>query len=202
MFDMKKFVLTAGVLVMLPTAAFANITAGISYKGYIGNNDTPDANAYEITLGKKIMDNLTVDIQSEFVDFNNSLTGNSLEAGLTPSYQFTDYPVGLYGRAALGNQWFSGTGVLNDSESFGYGSIEPGLFYSPYKNSSTGVSLGYRFRGAFDDQPDYNTNAIVLKGQYQIDAHNVINGGYEFISSVDDSDIQSNMISVGYIAKF
>ncbi len=201
MFDIKKLALISGVL--LPSLAAANIVGGISYKAYIGSNETPDASAYEVSLGTSIMENLAVDLRTEFMDVNDSsVNGNRLEAGLTPSYQFTSYPVGVYGRLALGNQWFSGNSLLKDSESFGYGSIEPGVFYTPWKNNITGATLGYRYRGAFDDQPFYNTNALVMKGQYQIDNHNSVNLGYEYIASTDDAEIASNVITVGYNARF
>lgn len=206
MFNMKKYSLALS-LVALPTLAAANIVAGISYKGYIGNNNTPDANGYDLTLGTNVIDNLKLDLNSEFTDYSDTKTnGNRLEVGLTPSYQFTSYPVGVYGRLALGNQWFSGLSpyamALNNSTSFGYGSVEPGVFYKPYKDNSTGISLGYRFRGAFNDQPDYNSNAVILKGQYQIDKHNSVIGGYEYINSIDNSDLSYNVLSVGYQASF
>ena len=150
MFDIKKLVLVSSVL--LPSLATANIVSGISYKGYIGSNETPDASAYEVTLGTNIMKNLDVDLRTEFVDYNDSsVNGNRLEVGLTPSYKFTDYPVGVYGRVALGNQWFSGNGILKDSDTFGYGSVEPGVFYTPWKDNVTGASIGYRYRGRCRD---------------------------------------------------
>ena len=201
MFDIKKLALISGIA--LPSLAAANIVGGISYKAYIGSNETPDASGYEVSLGTNIMENLAVDLRTEFMDVSDSsVNGNRLEAGLTPSYQFTSYPVGVYGRLALGNQWFAGNGLLKDSESFGYGSIEPGVFYTPWKNSVTGGSIGYRYRGAFDDQPFYNTNALVMKGQYQIDNHNSVNLGYEYIASTDDAEIASNVITLGYNARF
>ena len=201
MFDIKKLVLVSSVL--LPSLATANIVSGISYKGYIGSNETPDASAYEVTLGTNIMKNLDVDLRTEFVDYNDSsVNGNRLEVGLTPSYKFTDYPVGVYGRVALGNQWFSGNGILKDSDTFGYGSVEPGVFYTPWKDNVTGASIGYRYRGAFNDQPFYNSNALLMKGVYEIDRHNSLNLGYEYVASADDAEIASNVITVGYNARF
>ena len=198
----KTLIFATVASALFATQATANIVSGLSYKAYIGNNETPDASGYEVTLGTNIMKNLDVDLRSEFSDFNDSVNGNRLEVGLTPSYQFSDYPVGVYGRVALGNQWFSGNGILKDSDSFGYGSVEPGVFYTPWKDNVTGGSIGYRYRGAFDDQPLYNSNALLMKGQYQIDNHNSVNLGYEYVASSDDSEFASNVITVGYNARF
>ena len=178
--------------------------AGIQYKYYAGANDTPDASAYQMNLGLDINKNVSADIRTEYQDYNeSSFTANRLEIGVTPTVAIPANPqFSIFGRLALGNQWMN-TGFVGDEElSFGYGSIEPGLKYSPWVNNSTHVSLSYRYRGSFEDQPFYDTNAVLLGGEYSIDRNNSIVGGYEYVSSSDESDIASNVISVGYLARF
>lgn len=193
-------VLTASVAIAADNGPF---NAGIQYKYYAGTNDTPDASAYQINLGVDVLKNLSADIRSEYQDFNDVVnTANRLELGLTPSYQIPNTQFGLFARAAVGNQWVNTPTILEDDQTFAYGSIEPGVKFSPWINNKTHASLSYRYRGAFNDQPFYNTNAVLLSGEYSINLHNSVVGGYEYVASSDDSDLAFNVISLGYLARF
>ena len=177
--------------------------AGVQYKYYAGSNDVPDASAYQMNLGVEFFKDLSADIRTEYQDFNESnVNANRLEIGLTPSYAIPNTQFSIFGRLALGNQWVSTTIVKEDETSFGYGSVEPGVKFSPWAGNATNVSLSYRFRGSFEDQLFYDTNAVLLGGEYSIDRNNSIIGGYEYSASSDDSDLASNVISVGYLARF
>lgn len=192
--------LTASVAMAADNGPF---NAGIQYKYYAGTNDTPDASAYQINLGVDILKNLSADIRSEYQDFNDSiLTANRLEIGVTPSYQIPNTQFGLFARAAIGNQWVNESFIVEDEQTFAYGSIEPGLKFSPWLGNTTHASLSYRYRGAFEDRPFYNSNAVLLSGEYAIDRHNSIVGGYEYVASSDDTKLASNVISIGYQARF
>lgn len=192
--------LTASVAMAADNGPF---NAGIQYKYYAGANDTPDASAYQVNLGVDILKNLSADIRSEYQDFNEStVTANRLEIGITPSYQIPNTQFGLFARAAIGNQWLNTSFVTEDEQTFAYGSIEPGVKFSPWINNNTHASLSYRYRGAFDTQPFYNSNAVLLTGEYAINRQNSIVGGYEYVASSDDSNLASNVISIGYQARF
>ena len=192
--------LTASVAMAADNGPF---NAGIQYKYYAGANDTPDASAYQMNIGMDILKNLSADIRTEYQDFNDStVTANRLEVGITPSYQIPNTQFSLFARAAIGNQWLNTSFVTEDEQTFAYGSIEPGVKFSPWINNNTHAALSYRYRGAFDTQPFYDTNAVLLTGEYAINRHNSVVGGYEYVASSDDSDLASNVISVGYQARF
>lgn len=199
----KTTLFAAGMMVASVALAEGSFNAGIQYKYYAGSNDMPDANAYQVNLGVDILKNLTADIRSEYQDFNDStVTANRLEVGVTPSYQIPGSQFDLFARLAVGNQWLNTSFVAEDEQTFAYGSIEPGVKYVPWAGHNTQVSLSYRYRGAFEDQPLYNTNAVILSGEYAIDRRNSVVGGYEYVASADDSDLASNVLSVGYLARF
>lgn len=192
--------LTASVAMAADNGPF---NAGIQYKYYAGANDTPDASAYQVNLGVDVLKNLSADIRSEYQDFNEStVTANRLEIGITPSYQIPNTQFGLFARAAIGNQWLNTSFVTEDEQTFAYGSIEPGVKFSPWLGNTTHASLSYRYRGAFDTQPFYNSNAVLLTGEYAINRQNSIVGGYEYVASSDDSNLASNVISIGYQTRF
>jgi len=189
-----KTTIIAAALLSASSAVSANYGAfgGVNYSYYDGVGDMSgvDANAYSVQLGAKIIDGLRVDGLTEFKDFDEStVIANRLEIGLTP-YTKVYEDFGIYGRLALGQNWVSGLGETD----FGYGSVEPGVFYDFGQGT---VNLGYRFRDSFDDIP-YETNSVVLAGEYKIDTVNSITGGYQYLSG----DEEFSVFTVGYKAKF
>ncbi len=190
---MKKTIATA-VLLTASSAALANYGAfggaGYSYYDGFGKNSNTDANAYTVQLGTKINNNLSVDGLTEFKDFTDSnAIGNRLEFGITPHMPVYDN-FGVYGRLAIGQNWFSDIATTD----FTYGSVEPGAFYNFGQGT---VNLGYRFRDSFDNIP-YETNSLVMGGEYKFDAINSVTGGYQYMSG----DEEFNVFSIGYRANF
>jgi hypothetical protein len=100
---------------------------------------------------------------------------------------------GVYGRAALGQNW------ADNLTDFTYGSVEPGVYFKPYgQKNAAQVNVGYRFRGSFDNNIQYNTNSAILGGEYAFNNRDSITGRYEYVTG----DVEYNTFRVGYIARF
>lgn len=201
----KSLICVAAASVLFATQATANLGAygGLGYSYYSGTGDSSgiDSNAFNFKLGTRFTDYLDGEVFTEFQDISDyDFSNNQLEVALIPH---TALPAvangfGLYGRIGLGNNWLSGGPA---SESFGYGSIEPGFYYKPYGESNpTKVTLGYRYRNAFDTDRTvgYETNSALLGGELALDSHNSIVANYTYAAG----DEEYNQFSIGYLARF
>jgi hypothetical protein len=174
-------------------SSFENVSGGVNYFHYSGRDDQASYNAYKFLFGTNVInENISVDLGTEFgdeVDSTNSYT--QLETGVKGVWQtpFSDV-LGLYGRAALGQNFNSG------ESNFPYWSIEPGVKLSVTEDVSGNV--GYRYRNAFDEERNFETNALIVGGEWMFAENHGVNIGYEY----SGNDQKYDMLGVGYTFNF
>lgn len=213
---MKKIIALTMTLTTLPVMAVENYAAqsgvyggvNYTYQSGIGDNSGESSNGYGLTLGGSPLKWLDLEVKSEFSTinlnddnstFNNFLkfdgytaTNNQLEAAAVPYYGVNNI-WGLYARGAIGQNW------ANNLTDFTYGSIEPGVYFAPKgQKNPTRINVGYRYRGSFDNDVNYNTNSAILKGEYAFNDRDSIVGQYEYVSG----DVEYNLFRIGYLARF
>lgn len=140
-----------------------------------------------------------MDFQGErgLLTFDNyDLSTQTLEGGARGSYGIGD-TYGVYSRVALGQTWTS------DIDDFTYGSIESGVYWKPFSEQApTRFDLGYRYRDSFDSSDvDFESNSLVLGGEYEVIPGSSVTGQYEYVSTVRD-DSNYSAFSVGYRHRF
>jgi len=144
------------------------------------------------TIGRKVLDNLTIDLGEQFrTERLNNDTGVSttrLEAGATYQYGLTK-DISLYTRGGLGQKF-------NSNQDYTYYSVEPGIKYS--LTDAVSVKAGYRFRDAFNDSYNEKTNTVRFGAEYAIAKDQAVTLG------VDRSYGASDFIgyNAGYMIKF
>ena len=144
------------------------------------------------TIGRKVLDNLTVDLGQQFrTESLNSDTGvntTRLEAGATYSYNLLP-AVSLYTRGGLGQKFTS-------NQDYTYYSVEPGIKYAV--TDAVSVKAGYRFRDAFNDTYNEKTNTVRFGAEYAIAKDQALTLG------IDRSYGASDFIgyNAGYMIKF
>lgn len=175
---------------------------------YQYGHDSSDqtTNGFGLKFGYSPTRWLDLDISSSFtmMDFqgerglltfdNYDLNTQTLEAGARGSYGIGD-TYGVYSRVALGQSWVSN--IID----FSYGSIESGVYWKPFsEHTSTRFDLGYRYRDSFgkNDLVSYETNSLVLGGEYEVIPGSSVTGQYEYVST--DGDYSA--FTVGYRHRF
>ena len=126
------------------------------------NKADPNRQGVNFTIGRRVLDNLTIDLGEQFrTERLNSDTGSSatrLEAGATYSYNLLP-AVSLYTRGGLGYK-------ITASDDYTYYSVEPGIRYAV--TNDLAVRAGYRFRDAFSDSYVEKTNTVRFGAEYAI----------------------------------
>ena len=144
------------------------------------------------TIGRKVLDNLTVDLGQQFrTESLNSDTGvntTRLESGATYSYNLLP-AVSLYTRGGLGQKFTS-------NQDYTYYSVEPGIKYA--LTDAVSVKAGYRFRDAFNDTYNEKTNTVRFGAEYAVAKDQAVTLG------VDRSYGASEFVgyNAGYVIKF
>lgn len=169
--------------------SFSNSFAGVQYLHYSGRDGQPSANAYKFNMGTNVFNDSTIiDLSTEFQDeVSPDVTGNQLEIGLRSSlYPMNNGLMGVYGRVAVGQQWYDGV-------DFSYWSVEPGIEVSVDRNIT--ANLGYRYRNAFDsDQYAYDSSAAIAGIDVKLNENHAVNVGYEY----SGRDQKYDMVGIGY----
>jgi opacity protein-like surface antigen len=144
------------------------------------------------TIGRKVLDNLTIDLGEQFRTerLNNDAGVNTtrLEAGATYSYNLLP-AVSLYTRGGLGQKFTS-------NQDYTYYSVEPGIKYA--LTDTLAVKAGYRFRDAFSDAYNEKTNTVRVGAEYALAKDQALTLG------IDRSYGASDFIgyNAGYMIKF
>ena len=152
----------------------------------------PNRQGVNFTIGRKVLDNLTVDLGEQFRTerLNNDAGVNTtrLEAGATYQYGLTK-DISLYTRGGLGQKFTS-------SQDYTYYSVEPGIKYS--LTDAVSVKAGYRFRDAFNDAYNEKTNTVRFGAEYAIAKDQALTLG------IDRSYGASDFVgyNAGYMIKF
>ncbi len=183
---MKKIAL-ATTLVLAATLASA-AEMGLEYKDYNGVNGGSDANSYTLSVAGNLAPGIKLDgkFQNKQVDGTNALS-TRLETGLTGTVPVTG-PLSVYARGAVGEK-FTNTG------DFSYYSIEPGV---AVKQGPVGVSLGWRYRDAFNDANNDQTRTWRAKASYDLTKQDSVYVGYDR----QRGDSEYNAWRVGYVRGF
>ncbi len=144
------------------------------------------------TVGRKVLDNLTIDLGEQFrterLNGDNGVSTTRLETGATYSYNLLP-AVSLYTRGGLGYKTTS-------TEDYTYYSVEPGIKYS--LTDALAVRAGYRYRDAFNDTYNEKTNTVRFGAEYAIAKDQALTLG------VDRSYGASDFVgyNAGYVVKF
>jgi hypothetical protein len=132
------------------------------------------------TIGRKVLDNLTIDLGQQFRTerLNNDTGVNTtrLEAGATYQYGLTK-DISLYTRGGLGQKFIS-------NQDYTYYSVEPGIKYS--LTDAVLVKAGYRFRDAFNDSYYEKTNTVRVGAEYAIAKDQALTLGIDRSYGVSD----------------
>ena len=209
---MKKII--ALTLALMATSALAaenlanrtGVFGGVDYNylSGVGKNSDESANGYGLTLGGSPLKWLDLELRNEFsminlggdssfLDFSGYTASNNQLEGAATAYYGINNVFGVYGRAAVGQNW------ADNLTDFTYGSIEPGVYFTPKgQRDNSKINLGYRYRGSFDNDVAYNTNSVVLGGEYAFNDRDSIIGRYEYV----DGDQEFNVFRIGYLAHF
>lgn len=122
----------------------------------------PNRQGVNFTIGRKVLDNLTIDLGEQFrTERLNSDDGKSttrLEAGATYTYGLTK-DITLYTRGGLGYK-------VTSTDDYTYYSVEPGIKYS--LTDALSVKAGYRFRDSFNDSKNEKTDTVRFGAEYAI----------------------------------
>ena len=155
-------------------------------------SENPNRQGVNFTVGRKLSDNLTVDLGEQFrTEKLNNDSGSSttrLETGATYTYSIINN-VDLYTRGGLGYKF-----TVNDD--YAYYSFEPGVKVG--LTPVLTVKAGYRFRDAFSDSYDEKTNTARLGAEYTLAKNQSVTLG------IDRSYGSSEFIgyNAGYNVKF
>ena len=152
----------------------------------------PNRQGVNFTIGRKVLDNLTIDLGEQFrterLNNDNGVSTTRLEAGATYQYGLTK-DIAVYTRGGLGQKFTS-------NQDYTYYSVEPGIKYS--LTDAVSVKAGYRFRDAFSDAYNEKTNTVRFGAEYAIAKDQAVTLG------VDRSYGASDFIgyNAGYMIKF
>ena len=144
------------------------------------------------TIGRKVLDNLTIDLGQQFrterLNGDAGVNTTRLESGATYSYNLLP-AVSLYTRGGLGQKFTS-------NQDYTYYSIEPGIKYA--LTDALAVKAGYRFRDAFNDTYNEKTNTVRFGAEYAVAKDQALTLG------IDRSYGASDFIgyNAGYMFKF
>jgi hypothetical protein len=144
------------------------------------------------TIGRKVLDNLTIDLGEQFrterLNNDAGVSTTRLETGATYSYNLLP-AVSLYTRGGLGYK-------VTSNQDYTYYSVEPGVRYSV--TDAVAVNVGYRFRDAFSDAYVEKTNTVRFGASYAIAKDQALTLG------IDRSYGASDFIgyNAGYMIKF
>jgi opacity protein-like surface antigen len=188
---MKYTIISTAIAMLMTSSAFAaEPFASVKYKYEDAVSSKNNRSGYEITVGDKLNDTVSVDITTEnLVQSNGGPQTNRLEVGATGSLPVG--PVSLYARGSVGEKFVSG------NNNFGYYSIEPGVSV-PLPVSGLSANLGYRFRDAFSSNQGDQTRTLRAGVQYQLTKTFTLNAGYENARG----DLRYNGYSFGVSAHF
>ena len=144
------------------------------------------------TIGRKVLDNLTIDLGQQFrterLNGDAGVNTTRLESGATYQLGLTK-DIALYTRGGLGYKTTS-------TEDYTYYSVEPGIKYS--LTDAVSVKAGYRFRDAFSDTYNEKTNTARIGVEYALAKDQAVTLG------VDRSYGASEFVgyNAGYVIKF
>lgn len=156
------------------------------------NKADPNRQGVNFTIGRKVLDNLTIDLGEQFrterLNSDNGTSTTRLEAGATYSYNLLP-AVSLYTRGGLGYK-------ITSTNDYTYYSVEPGIKYA--LTDTLAVKAGYRFRDAFSDAYNEKTNTVRFGAEYAIAKDQALTLG------IDRSYGASDFIgyNAGYMIKF
>jgi len=153
-----------------------------------GTNGTASQTVYEFGLKEAINKNFAADVVvKNYRTDNTDVLSTRYEAGLTASNTYGLFTP--YARVAVGEKYTSGAG------GFGYYSAEPGV---AVKQGPVGVSLGWRYQSAFNDNQNDTTRTWRAKLGYDITKSGTVYVGYD----QQRGDSNQNITKVGYIHRF
>jgi opacity protein-like surface antigen len=152
----------------------------------------PNRQGVNFTIGRKVLDNLTIDLGEQFrterLNNDNGVSTTRLETGATYSYNLLP-AVSLYTRGGLGYK-------VTSNQDYTYYSVEPGIKYA--LTDTLAVKAGYRFRDAFSDAYVEKTNTVRFGAEYAVAKDQALTLG------IDRSYGASDFIgyNAGYMIKF
>jgi len=144
------------------------------------------------TIGRKVLDNLTIDLGEQFrterLNGDAGVNTTRLESGATYTYGLVK-GIELYTRGGLGYK-------VTSNQDYTYYSVEPGIKYA--LTDALSVKTGYRFRDEFFDSYNEKTNTVRLGAEYAIAKDQSLTLG------VDRSYGASDFVgyNLGYMIKF
>jgi outer membrane autotransporter protein len=189
---MRKFVIATIVALAASTSAMAQTFGGVeyNYRDGWGEDKGVTQNGYTLTLGTFVAKDTAIDLKSVFRrEDGTGDTTNRVETGLTQGFEIPGLVFKPYVRAAVGQQFVTG-------DDFSYYSVEPGV-RMPLTNKLTG-RVAYRYRNAFDNANQFETNTARLGLEYAINKNHSLGLGYDRIYG----DSKANGVNVGYNIRF
>jgi opacity protein-like surface antigen len=156
------------------------------------NKADPNRQGVNFTIGRKVLDNLTIDLGEQFrterLNNDNGVSTTRLETGATYTYGLVK-GIELYTRGGLGYK-------VTSTDDYSYYSVEPGVKYT--LTNALAVKAGYRFRDAFSDSYNEKTNTVRVGAEYAIAKDQALTLG------IDRSYGASDFIgyNAGYAIKF
>ena len=195
---MKKLVLAVALTVASFSAVAEDNFAHLQYTfrdTIAGDQGNTNRQGINLTLGRKLADNLSVDIGEQFrtekLNEDKGAGNNTtrFEAGATYSVPVLDQYVSVYTRGAVGYKFAA-------TEDFSYYSIEPGVKFQPTKEFSARV--GYRYRDSFSQAHFDKTNTVRVAAQYDLTKDTFATAGID--RSYGDSQFLG--VNLGYGVKF
>jgi len=156
------------------------------------NKADPNRQGVNFTLGRKVLDNLTIDLGEQFrterLNNDAGVSTTRLETGATYTYGLVK-GIELYTRGGLGYK-------VTSTDDYSYYSVEPGVKYT--LTNALAVKAGYRFRDAFSDSYNEKTNTVRVGAEYAIAKDQALTLG------IDRSYGASDFIgyNAGYAIKF
>jgi opacity protein-like surface antigen len=156
------------------------------------DKSAPNRQGVNFTLGRRVLDNLTIDLGEQFrterLNNDNGVSTTRLETGATYSYNLLP-AVSLYTRGGLGYK-------VTSNQDYTYYSVEPGIKYA--LTDTLAVKAGYRFRDAFSDAYVEKTNTVRFGAEYAVAKDQALTLG------IDRSYGASDFIgyNAGYMIKF
>jgi opacity protein-like surface antigen len=188
--------LIAGLL--FGTVAMAEDSKNFAHIQYTFRDTVSDNKAdtnrqgVNFTVGRKVLDNLTIDLGEQFrterLNNDAGVSTTRLETGATYTYGLVK-GIELYTRGGLGYK-------VTSNQDYTYYSVEPGVKYA--LTDVVSVKAGYRFRDAFSDAYNEKTNTVRFGAEYTVAKDQAITLG------VDRSYGASDFIgyNAGYAIKF
>jgi hypothetical protein len=156
------------------------------------NKADPNRQGVNFTLGRKVLDNLTIDLGEQFrterLNNDAGVSTTRLETGATYTYGLVK-GIELYTRGGLGYK-------VTSTDDYSYYSVEPGVKYT--LTNALAVKAGYRFRDAFSDSYNEKTNTVRVGAEYAIAKDQALTLG------IDRSYGASDFVgyNAGYAIKF